>query len=329
MRSQAERLIAKKLRSQKKTYKQISETMNISIDSARNLTRDLQYFKKKRGTKNIIDSKYKMRIKRNISLLKVRHEKVNSRKLIDNCELPCSKRTVQRFMKRENLKYINVRHQIKLSKADKENRYAMASKWLSENHDWEKTVFTDEKVFSLDGPSAWKSYVKENDENIRNIRVCGGGKVMVWLICFPNGLLWFNTFTSNFNSLKYIALLKDKVLKLIKLNLQHFFYQEDNSRIHKSNIVKQFMEENDIHVIKWPVRSPDLNIVEDIWKILSDKVYDGPQFSNKRDLEHKIRLCVDEINKNERASIMNLYSSMRSRLLKVIVRKGNLSNRKA
>lgn len=35
---------------------------------------------------------------------------------------------------------------------------------------------------------------------------------------------------------------------------------------------------NDVKVIGWPARSPDLNIVEDIWKMLSEMVYDEPQF---------------------------------------------------
>ena len=55
-----------------------------------------------------------------------------------------------------------------------------------------------------------------------------------------------------------------------------FYYQEDNARVHKSKKVHKFMQESGVQVIKYPARSPDLNIVEDIWKIISNAVYDGP-----------------------------------------------------
>ena len=125
----------------------------------------------------------------------------------------------------------------------------MVSEWISFNHEWEKTVFVDEKVFSLDGPPAWKSYVHEKEENIRNIRVNGGGKIMVWLICFTDGLVWHKVFRSNFNVEKYVALLKENVLKLIKLNMDTYFYQEDNSGVHKAKIVSKFMHENAVQEI--------------------------------------------------------------------------------
>ena len=37
------------------------------------------------------------------------------------------------------------------------------------------------------------------------------------------------------------------------------------------------MKDSVIKIIEWPAKSPDLNIVEDIWKMLSNVVYDGPQ----------------------------------------------------
>ena len=34
------------------------------------------------------------------------------------------------------------------------------------------------------------------------------------------------------------------------------------------------MKDSAIKIIEWPAKSPDLNIVEDIWKMLSNDVYD-------------------------------------------------------
>ena len=47
------------------------------------------------------------------------------------------------------------------------------------------------------------------------------------------------------------------------------------------------MVDSGINVIKWPSRSPDLKIVEDIWNIISSRVYNGPQFDSNEELTKK------------------------------------------
>ena len=46
----------------------------------------------------------------------------------------------------------------------KENRIGIIKGWITENHPWEKTVLSDEKRFSLDGPNDWRTYVTKNEE---------------------------------------------------------------------------------------------------------------------------------------------------------------------
>jgi len=52
--------------------------------------------------------------------------------------------------------------------------------WIIENHAWEKTVFSDEKRFSLDGPDYWRTYTLKNNTNTRQQRQCSGGS-SIWL----------------------------------------------------------------------------------------------------------------------------------------------------
>ena len=112
------------------------------------------------------------------------------------------------------------------------------------------------------------------------------------------------------------------IVPMIKLNYGiDFYYQEDNSRVHKSKKETTFMHNSNIKVIKWPSRSPDLNIVEDIWKMISSRVYDGPQFDNKQKLAEKVIDTINNINKKSRHAVVNLYRTYRSRLVTVL--KGN------
>lgn len=123
MRSEDERRLAKQMKDNGKTYQQIADIMQITRSAAQNLLRTLKEHKDKRGRNFILNNKYKLRIKRSINVLKNRREKVNSRKIINTCGLICSKRTVQRHLKREGYKYKAVQRNIKLSMNDRRKRY--------------------------------------------------------------------------------------------------------------------------------------------------------------------------------------------------------------
>ena len=54
-------------------------------------------------------------------------------------------------------------------------------------------------------------------------------------------------------------------------NNPNIILQQDNPPFHTSNIVKTFMEDNNIKKIQWPANSSDLNIIENAWSILKFK----------------------------------------------------------
>ena len=43
-------------------------------------------------------------------------------------------------------------------------------------------------------------------------------------------------------------------------------------------------------------RSPDLNLIQNAWSILSNIVYDGPQLKNKQELKNEITTAADQIS---------------------------------
>jgi len=75
---------------------------------------------------------------------------------------------------------------------------------------------------------------------------------------------------------------------MMKLNYSDdFVFQEDNSPVHKAGKVKDFMMASNIKVLEWPPKIPDMNIIEDVWKLLSDAVCDGLAYQNKTSLLEK------------------------------------------
>ena len=118
------------------------------------------------------------------------------------------------------------------------------------------------------------------------------------LSCTPNKIV--------FASIKFIKL-------IIKLNYgDNWFLQEDNAPVHQSRKVQYFVMNSGISALEWPAKSPNLNIVKDCWKTISDLIYDGKQFINKEDLLQKITNVIFHLNQYQRQKVLNLCSAIRS-----------------
>ena len=120
---------------------------------------------------------------------------------------------------------------------------------------------------------------------------------MIWMMAMPNGLLSFKVIAGNLNLEKYITLLAHNVVPITKLNYGENWF-------HKSKKIKDFMIQSGISVLEWPPKTPDLNIIKDCWKIISDLVYDGKQFTCKNEFVHKITAVINHLNRSKREKVV-------------------------
>ena len=117
----------------------------------------------------------------------------------------------------------------------------------------------------------------------------GGGGVMVWGMIFANGNIWLEWLKGRQNSESYKQLLDEKDLPRIRREMGNdFVLQQDNCSIHVSKLMKELLAKVNMTTLEWPARSPDLNLIENVWEMLAQLVYDGPEITKEAQLWERI-----------------------------------------
>ena len=151
---------------------------------------------------------------------------------------------------------------------------------------------------------------------------------MVHLTTSYNGMISLVEMQDKLNSEKFCNLIENKVLPLVPPYFpdSHFIFQQDNCPIHKSAYCRMFFKRKNIETLNWPSRSPDLNICENIFVYLSQKLYSGGKvYQSKNDLW---KILSRVFKKVEIEYIRKLYNSMNRRMCDVLIGQGKLTNYK-
>lgn len=200
-----------------------------------------------------------------------------------------------------------------LTDVHKTKRLAFAKKYR--NVDVTPFIFTDEKVFYVEGPKMGERY--EEGHRPQAPTKAHSGKVNVWWGISLRYNLKPYLFSQNMDAPLYVSILESR---LPDVGENDWTLVRDNDSKHTSRIARAWEAEHCPEVITdWPPYSPDLNVIENIWAILTQRVYDKPLRSVSA-LEKKIEKCIAEVTDEE---IETLINSFRDRLKKVTKAKGD------
>lgn len=85
--------------------------------------------------------------------------------------------------------------------------------------------------------------------------------IMIWGCITYEGMGTITIVNGNIKAAKYIDIIKNNVWRFIARHFPNndYIYQDDNAPAHRARIVKEYIDQNQINCMEWPVQSPDLN----------------------------------------------------------------------
>lgn len=200
------------------------------------------------------------------------------RDAIAETNFPGSQPTGCRRIKNSELGNYAAAKKLALSDEDKQSRLLYALNYSHRDRQfWENVVFTDEKVFKNTNDGHVRVYrprgTRFNEEYVSPTQRSGRFSVNVWAWFSYHGLGTCWRIGERFNSDSYQRICEYVMLPSVRQVYpeNNFIYQQDNCPVHTANIIRQWLDNNNIETLPHPVRSPDLNPIENIWGLIVKK----------------------------------------------------------
>ncbi|GFV80877.1 transposable element Tcb1 transposase [Trichonephila clavipes] len=191
---------------------------------------------------------------------------------------------------------------------------------------WSCVMFSDESRVSLQSDSLrtliWRApSTRYHQENIIERHRYGGTEWLVW-----GGIIFGSRTNLHAQSVTMTGhIYRDAILeqhvRLFRGTMSaEFLFMDDNERPHRSNIVDECLQSEDITRMDWPAYLPELNPIEHVWDMLDRRIAVSHQSSTC--LPELRRVLLDEWCNIPQDQIHNLILSMPRRCKACIASSG-------
>lgn len=227
---------------------------------------------------------------------------------------------------------IKRKRSFKFTKRHEKLRLIYCRKYMSFGSNWNRVVYTDEKIWPLKAPvglcGKWCDANKVDDTNQSDDEERDKSYVKVWAGIVGCKKLDLQFISQEMNANSYIEVLERALPQIRQFTGDNFFLLQDRFSVHTASSVTSWIAQNNIKLMEFPPLSPDLNVIENIWAQMTNRMYrSGNNFENLEDLKKAIQDEWDHLseqdieNKTKREEIEN-------RIFRVILDSGENREKK-
>lgn len=225
---------------------------------------------------------------------------ITPRVIRERLHLRVSKRTIRRRLDEAGLFGRVARFSWPLSQADIDDRLEFAVDYAGwDGNDWGRVLFSDECHIWLDNQSQiWVQRPEDAAylDQYMTHRQPNRDKISIWAGFSATGVTRLGIIHGNLDGSKLVDILADELPNYTARvwGSSEWYLLQDNSPIHRSHEVQDFLESKNVRRFKLPSYSPDLNPMENLWAWL------------KRELDHECYANVDEL----RSGLLEIWNNM-------------------
>lgn len=306
----------------KMSNRQIAKEISRSEKAVRNFLKDRESYGKnyKNGRPSTVST-----AQRRVLIRRAANSFKTARQLKIENNFPVGVRRVQQILRASpHLKYKKMKRKPMLSTANIEGRKKFAVDHIHWTNKWRKIIFSDEKKFNLDGPDGFAYYWHDlrTEEKIFSKRQSGGGSVMIWGAIGYQKKMPLSFISTKMNAIQYQEMVCPHFpaygYECAGLGWQ---FQQDNAPVHKARSTLEYFAKHGVQLFdNWPSKSPDMNIIENVWSMLARKVYEnGRQYDTKEELKKAVEAAWQNLTQDK---IHSLYDSLPRRIIALHDAKG-------